>query len=221
MKKILFIVSILLSAVGSAHANLSTYTSSLTTYSGGTFDTNFNWIPTNEGSLVLSQFNSNLGTLNKVTLTVSDSIGYGPISMANTNSTLRNFKLLLNQTLSIVDGTTTLLFDTNSVPLTSWSLPANSSLTVAAFSKSGNPNSADITGSALSRFIGQGNVGFDVIASQYSEKTVPNQSSMLFDNVITANAIITYDYTPTPIPAAAWLLGSGLLGLVGMRRKKQ
>jgi hypothetical protein len=64
-------------------------------------------------------------------------------------------------------------------------------------------------------------VGFDVIASQYSEKTVPNQSSMLFDNVITANAIITYDYTPTPIPAAAWLLGSGLLGLVGMRRKKQ
>jgi hypothetical protein len=26
--------------------------------------------------------------------------------------------------------------------------------------------------------------------------------------------------TPTPIPAAAWLLGSGLLGLVGMRRKQ-
>ena len=27
--------------------------------------------------------------------------------------------------------------------------------------------------------------------------------------------------TATPIPAAAWLLGSGLLGLVGIRRKKQ
>jgi hypothetical protein len=26
--------------------------------------------------------------------------------------------------------------------------------------------------------------------------------------------------TPTPIPAAAWLLGSGLLGLVGIRRKQ-
>lgn len=26
--------------------------------------------------------------------------------------------------------------------------------------------------------------------------------------------------TPTPIPAAAWLLGSGLLGLVGLRRKQ-
>jgi len=26
--------------------------------------------------------------------------------------------------------------------------------------------------------------------------------------------------TPTPIPAAAWLLGSGLMGLAGLRRKK-
>jgi hypothetical protein len=25
---------------------------------------------------------------------------------------------------------------------------------------------------------------------------------------------------PTPIPAAAWLFGSGLLGLVGIRRRK-
>ncbi|RNC65609.1 MAG: VPLPA-CTERM sorting domain-containing protein [Desulfuromonadales bacterium] len=29
------------------------------------------------------------------------------------------------------------------------------------------------------------------------------------------------DVTPTPIPAAAWLLGSGLLGLVGIRRKNR
>jgi hypothetical protein len=28
------------------------------------------------------------------------------------------------------------------------------------------------------------------------------------------------DATPTPIPAAAWLLGSGLLGLAGIRRRK-
>ena len=27
--------------------------------------------------------------------------------------------------------------------------------------------------------------------------------------------------TPTPIPAAAWLLGSGLMGLAGIRRRKQ
>lgn len=29
------------------------------------------------------------------------------------------------------------------------------------------------------------------------------------------------DVVPTPVPAAAWLLGSGLLGLIGARRRKQ
>jgi hypothetical protein len=29
------------------------------------------------------------------------------------------------------------------------------------------------------------------------------------------------DVTPTPIPAAAWLLGSGLMGLAGLRRRKK
>jgi len=32
---------------------------------------------------------------------------------------------------------------------------------------------------------------------------------------------VTYaDATPTPIPAAAWLLGSGLMGLLGIKRKR-
>jgi len=40
----------------------------------------------------------------------------------------------------------------------------------------------------------------------------------IYDGALyTAGANI--DVTPTPIPAAAWLLGSGLLGLVGIRRK--
>jgi hypothetical protein len=32
--------------------------------------------------------------------------------------------------------------------------------------------------------------------------------------------ITATDVTPTPIPAAAWLFGSGLMGLVGIRRRK-
>lgn len=50
-----------------------------------------------------------------------------------------------------------------------------------------------------------------------------------FNNLVSANWEQTsyahqfdnVDVTPTPIPAAAWLLGSGLLGLVGLRRKGQ
>jgi hypothetical protein len=32
---------------------------------------------------------------------------------------------------------------------------------------------------------------------------------------------VTYSATPTPIPAAAWLFGSGLMGLFGLRSKKR
>jgi len=31
----------------------------------------------------------------------------------------------------------------------------------------------------------------------------------------------TLDPAPTPIPAAAWLLGSGLMGLLGLRKKEK
>ncbi len=50
-----------------------------------------------------------------------------------------------------------------------------------------------------------------------------------FNNLVSANWEQTpyahqfdnVDVTPTPIPAAAWLLGSGLMGLVGLRRRKE
>lgn len=32
---------------------------------------------------------------------------------------------------------------------------------------------------------------------------------------------IAYDYVATPIPNAVWLLGSGLLGLIGLARRKR
>jgi len=45
----------------------------------------------------------------------------------------------------------------------------------------------------------------------------PGQTGTLeFLTTATANAS-----SPVPIPAAAWLLGSGLAGLVGIRRKKE
>jgi hypothetical protein len=36
---------------------------------------------------------------------------------------------------------------------------------------------------------------------------------------VTLEADVKKNPTPTPIPAAAWLLGSGLLGLIGLKRK--
>jgi len=41
------------------------------------------------------------------------------------------------------------------------------------------------------------------------------------DQVIGLDDVNISATTPTPIPAAAWLLGSGLMGLAGLRRRKQ
>jgi hypothetical protein len=43
----------------------------------------------------------------------------------------------------------------------------------------------------------------------------------LATTTIAASQVAASDAAPTPIPAAAWLLGSGLMGLVGLRRKEQ
>ncbi|MEA5115639.1 MAG: VPLPA-CTERM sorting domain-containing protein [Geobacteraceae bacterium] len=52
-------------------------------------------------------------------------------------------------------------------------------------------------------------------------------SDLAYDNNLasfTATGLSGYAVTgnaPVPIPAAAWLLGSGLMGLVGLRRRMQ
>jgi len=37
--------------------------------------------------------------------------------------------------------------------------------------------------------------------------------------LIIGKAVGRHDFNPIPIPAAIWLLGSGLLGLAGLNRK--
>jgi hypothetical protein len=64
------------------------------------------------------------------------------------------------------------------------------------------------------------------IASPYTQylftATAANASSTIafnFQNDVSIYHLDNVSATPTPIPAAAWLLGSGLMGLVGIRRK--
>jgi hypothetical protein len=64
------------------------------------------------------------------------------------------------------------------------------------------------------------------LASPYTQylftATASSSSSTIafnFQNDPSVFHLDNVDATPTPIPAAAWLLGSGLMGLVGFRRK--
>jgi hypothetical protein len=42
-----------------------------------------------------------------------------------------------------------------------------------------------------------------------------------FNTFADATVTVTYDYSPVPLPAAAWLLGSGVVGLVGLGRRRR
>ena len=92
--------------------------------------------------------------------------------------------------------------------------------------------------------------GFDVIVDRLDSSVIGSASVLLNDELVgiisTANpsvsavfadpsitqviqivntdaALLNYDFitTPVPVPAAAWLFGSGLLGLIGFARRKK
>ena len=111
-------------------------------------------------------------------------------------------------------------------------LPSNTTLITGSF------NSASVTELAL------GTYQFDIVGATFGDSDNPNiyQYFGVPDNSTCTNAlnlsfigtsnagggftsinnyggVVVDSPTPTPIPAAAWLFGSGLMGLVGLRRK--
>lgn len=42
-----------------------------------------------------------------------------------------------------------------------------------------------------------------------------------YSGIYTGDLSVTYTYDPVPIPAAVWLFGSGLIGLIGVARRKK
>jgi hypothetical protein len=103
---------------------------------------------------------------------------------------------------------------------------------------SGNTMSIDLNGTLLSAsnddsYLGGGapsltfNAG-ELVDFDYFKTTSPtfNSSFLFFDNLNGNDSMLgEWRATPTtltvvPVPAAAWLLGSGLLGLIGLARRR-
>lgn len=78
---------------------------------------------------------------------------------------------------------------------------------------------------SLSPFIGTGNLGFLLTTKNVDTVASSNLNGIpvgLSTNVVgTVNVTYTYSPSAVPIPPASWLFGSGLLGLVGMARRKK
>ncbi|MCU0588420.1 MAG: choice-of-anchor E domain-containing protein [Syntrophobacteraceae bacterium] len=76
-----------------------------------------------------------------------------------------------------------------------------------------------LTGSDLAPFMGSGSVQFLLNANSFDSVSVTGGRSFSIATSYEGSVRVAYDYAPVPIPGAAWLLGSGVAGLAGLRRK--
>jgi hypothetical protein len=74
----------------------------------------------------------------------------------------------------------------------------------------------------LSPYIGSGEVLFSFIANSESRTALTGGNGLqAILTSVTGKITAVYDFTPVPIPGAVWLLASGLVGLVGLRKRFQ
>jgi hypothetical protein len=216
-------VLLILAICGNSHAALVTYTGGLTGQSSDPYPNNF-YPLAQDRSIALTQFNSSMGTLNSITLDLSSVFNYGT-GFENRSSSGSTVTKNIVQQLRIGS-----LLDTGLVNYNrTWSVAqydgtlnyaGTSGFTVSENSCATNVH-LTLTGAAMTAYIGGSDVLFDVFshASFISGGFSGGNGSFMNTQNFVTTASVTYDYTPVPLPAAVWLLGSGLAGLVSLRRR--
>jgi|GEM_PF-1620124 len=210
---------------GVAHADLTiSYTNGLTN------DQNIGLnLTAPVDSISLQQFNSSLGTLNSVTVNLSSDFNYYTTLTNSGSSTPITGTFTVYQQFQIVGPGQTLPMlnagsaDNYTYKTTLSNIANGATATNTANNTNLTSNNVTISGAALANYIGTGNQSFDVYNTQTTYEGISggNYSTNGVDKSFDTTVQVTYDYTPTPIPAAAYLFGSGLLGLVGIRKKMQ
>ena len=176
-----------------------------------------------------NQFNSALGTLNSVSITVTTSI-LGVVQVINISPTAENFA---GATVSVPVSLTGTTANTSGIDImtTATTLPQGGTVGAApsgSFTKDTLPGmsatSMATANPAVGNFIGNGSAdlgfAFHVQPGSYSGSAAPGL--VFFGGSAQANAMveIVYNYTPSavPEPASMSLLGIGIAGFIAFRR---
>jgi len=178
----------------------------------------------------LNQFDSGLGTLTSISLTLS---GDSTSTTSIVNNSAQSQRFAFDSTLdwefevlansgNFVTGFTTDLAHTGGRV----SLDSNATLDLGTTNDNGSIT-LTFSGADLAQFIGNGSVGIG--CNTFTGSTFNGGGGNLVANQVTSancSGDITYNYDgvvappSVPEPAAIWLIGAGLLGFVGFRAKK-
>lgn len=83
-----------------------------------------------------------------------------------------------------------------------------------------SPTTPQVTGYGFSFFVAAGNQSINVYRDDLTGNFLPCSACYgSYDGV--TDTEINFSASPVPIPAAVWLFGSGLIGLVGIGRRRR
>lgn len=240
MKKLcgsLILILALMALVCSVNANTISFTTSLFEVGGGgnwdfsliTGNNNLNWYqPTFLGygdpadnpayAINLTQFKPSLGTLNKVTLSLSRAVD-ASASYQKTGSSSSTYQYYLaNQARWVMSGNTlgdfTFAF-TNYPDATA----VNDTNKHTGFKSQTANSPINQFSNGFNPFIGNGTFATELYEATAVGAVFGNGSfGSTFQ--VTADVTVSYDYTPVPLTPPVLLLGTGLLGLALLKGRK-
>jgi hypothetical protein len=174
-------------------------------------------------SLSFPQFNSSLGTLTSVELQLSSSLTT-TLTITNASSDPSSGSADTELQVTIQDAGNHL--NAPEIDLITsdygYSLGAAEQITSGLITKSGSSDVTYTAATILSEFTGGG--GILLPASTFTQTLLANTGGNTAAEQVTdasATGTVIYTYTPNPEPASAGLLAAGLLGLVGLCRRRR
>jgi hypothetical protein len=170
----------------------------------------------------VQKFNSSLGTLTSVTLTLVENTDY-KWQLFNNSLNQATFTVSAETDLTLtLPGILGTLNASVSYPSTAFSVAASSSQSVDSGWLSGadsvllTPASGD-----LSAFVGTGNLSLSASTATEDATTGTGGNRGYFLSTQTGAILeVTYNYTPVPEPSSLALLGLGGMGVMAMLRRK-